>query len=263
MKNSDLNDSRIQELERRLSEVQSRLEGFNSESAQGLSSQERLINDQQKSLGELIDLLKEATPSWTKDGGGVRGENPEVFDERLEDLSQNLDKKLQQFEKIIKESQKLGDEPEAIVEERQQSETQVVSHPFKIFSRQNPNNEDQYIVTVNAGTINGIIAGNFEDEFNAGSTSIQYVVLNVNTNGLSITSSTLDFTSIAPSSPAAEKWALSSSFSVLIGAVRGGSVKQVVFNNLSATGVKRLTTEKQNIQLQQLPYDNWYAWQVS
>jgi hypothetical protein len=45
--------------------------------------------------------------------------------------------------------------------------------------------------------------------------------------------------------------------------VRGASVKQVVTDNLSATGVKRLTTEKENIELQQLPYDNWYAWVVT
>jgi hypothetical protein len=137
------------------------------------------------------------------------------------------------------------------------------THPFQISSRQNPDNENQYLVTLQPGTINGIIAGNWEDEFTVPSDAVRYIVLKCTTNGLVVTSSTLAAENASPASPAAEKWALSAAFDVLIGVVRGASVKQVVFNNLAATGVKRLTTEKENIEFQQLPYDNWYAWVVT
>jgi hypothetical protein len=139
----------------------------------------------------------------------------------------------------------------------------ATTHPFQIFSRQDPDNENQYLVTLQPGTINGIIAGNWESSFTVPSDAVRYIVLKCTTNGLVVTSSTLAAENASPASPAAEKWALSGAFDVLIGAVRGASVKQVVFNNLAATGVKRLTTEKSNIELQQLPYDNWYAWVVT
>jgi len=139
----------------------------------------------------------------------------------------------------------------------------ATTHPFQITSRQNPENANQYLVTLQPGTINGIIAGNWEDEFTVASDAVRYIVLKCTTNGLVVTSSTLAAENASPASPAAEKWALSAAFDVLIGAVRGASVKQVVTDNLSATGVKRLTTEKENIELQQLPYDNWYAWVVT
>jgi hypothetical protein len=139
----------------------------------------------------------------------------------------------------------------------------TTTHPFQIFSRQNPDNENQYLVTLQPGTINGIIAGNWEDSFSVSSEDVRYIVLKCTTNGLVVTSSALAAENASPASPSAEKWALSAGFDVLIGAVRGASVKQVVFNNLAATGVKRLTTEKANIELQQLPYDNWYAWVVT
>jgi hypothetical protein len=139
----------------------------------------------------------------------------------------------------------------------------ATTHPFQITSRQNPENANQYLVTLQPGTINGIIAGNWEDEFTVASDAVRYIVLKCTTNGLVVTSSTLAAENASPASPAAEKWALSAAFDVLIGAVRGASVKQVVTDNLSATGVKRLTTEKANIELQQLPYDNWYAWVVT
>jgi hypothetical protein len=139
----------------------------------------------------------------------------------------------------------------------------ITDHPFRITSRQNPDNESQYIVTVGGGTINGIIANNWNNSFFISSDSAFYVVLSVQTDGIAITGCSLQVNSSPPDTPAAGKWTLSSAFSVLIGAVYNSNVKQVVFNNLSANGSKRLTTEKQNIQLQQLPYDNWYAWSVT
>lgn len=137
------------------------------------------------------------------------------------------------------------------------------SHPFQITSSQDPNNENQYLVTVRVGTLNGIIAGNWQDSFTVPKNAVRYVVLSATTNGLVVTASQLSADASSPPGPTAEKWALSSSFKVVLGVVRGADVKQIVFNNLAATGVKRLTTEKDNIQLQQLPYDNWYAWVVT
>jgi hypothetical protein len=49
---------------------------------------------------------------------------------------------------------------------------------------------------------------------------------------------------------------------VLIGLVLGPQVWQVVYDNLSYAGVKRITTDRESPEVGQLPYDNWYVWQL-
>jgi len=136
-------------------------------------------------------------------------------------------------------------------------------HPFKITSVLNSSDPPTYTISVNAGTINGIIASNWNDDFIRNDQNPVYVVLSVFTDGRSVDSSVLSLdSSPPPTTSSAQKWNLSGSFQVLIGAVAGTIVKQVVFNNLSASGKKVLTTEKLALNMNELPYDNWYAWEV-
>jgi hypothetical protein len=141
-------------------------------------------------------------------------------------------------------------------------------HPFKITSApvqpQGGGAVTQYMVKVGAGTINGIISTNWNDEFLVAADALRYVVVDVETNGKYILSSETVLQNSPPTPDAAVEWSLPQSFSVLIGAVQNTSVYQAVFTNLVATGKKRITTEKsQPIELGELPYDNWYSWEVS
>jgi hypothetical protein len=117
---------------------------------------------------------------------------------------------------------------------------------------------------VRPGTINGILADDWGDEITIPKTSLRYIVLECEHDGRNIVSSSLEAATDAPSSPPVGKWSLGDSpFRVLLGLVFGTDVKQIVFANLTATGKKRLTTEKQTAELGEIPYDNWYSWEVA
>jgi hypothetical protein len=131
--------------------------------------------------------------------------------------------------------------------------TVSTDHPFKI-SFTAPN-----AITVNAGTINNVVAGNWDELFSFSQTI--YVVLTVNAVSNRIVSSVLG---VQDSPPAGEespvKWGTPSQFKVLLGIVINNKIFQIVFNNLSYNALKRITTDRQNPQAGLLPYDNWYTW---
>jgi hypothetical protein len=137
------------------------------------------------------------------------------------------------------------------------------THPFQISSRQNPENVNQYFVTVRPGTLNNVLSSNWTEEFTAGKEELRYVVLTATATSNAVVSTAL---SLDASPPTAEqspvKWGLPTEFKVLIGLVRGPQIWQVVYNNLSYAGIKRITTDRANPQIGQLPYDNYYVWQL-
>jgi hypothetical protein len=140
------------------------------------------------------------------------------------------------------------------------------THPFQIFSRQDPESDPEnptYLVTVRPGTLNGVLASNWTDEEECGEDELGYVVLTVTTTSNGIVSTELSFDSSPPTAEQSPvKWGLPTSFKVLIGLVRGPQVWQVVYDNLSYAGVKRITTDRATPAIGQLPYDNWYIWQL-
>jgi hypothetical protein len=144
--------------------------------------------------------------------------------------------------------------------------TQATTHPFQIFSRQDPESDPEnptYLVTVRPGTLNGVLASNWSDEEECGEEELGYVVLTVTTTSNGIVSTELSFDSSPPTTEQSPvKWGLPTSFKVLIGLVRGPQVWQVVYDNLSYAGVKRITTDRATPAIGQLPYDNWYIWQL-
>lgn len=93
--------------------------------------------------------------------------------------------------------------------------------------------------------------------------AVNYIVLSVTTDGQAVTSTAWAEEASSPTPDTPQKWALSTTLKVLLGIVANGSVKQIISDNLLATGVKRVTTEKNQVTLGQIPYDNWYAWQVT
>ena len=139
-------------------------------------------------------------------------------------------------------------------------------HPFKITSIAQTDDDGNltgsYIVKINIGTINNVLPSNWDIEQTIDGSTLYYVILSVNAAAQRITSATFSISGSPPSGdPVPVKWSLPSTFQVLIGMVKESQVFQSVFNNLSFTGSKRLTTDRANPQIGQLPYDNWYTWQ--
>jgi hypothetical protein len=139
----------------------------------------------------------------------------------------------------------------------------TTTHPFQIASRQNPDNANQYLVTVRPGTLNNVLASNWNTEETCGAEELKYVVLTATATANAIVSTLL---SLEASPPTAEqppvKWGLPTEFTVLVGLVLGPLVWQVVYDNLSYAGAKRITTDREDPQPGELPYDNFYVWQL-
>lgn len=137
------------------------------------------------------------------------------------------------------------------------------SHPFQIIATPNAQSPAQVDVTMTPGTINGILAGNWSATRTMTKNATHYIVLTVTTDGQAVLSTSWAEQATSPNADEPKKWTLSTSLKVLIGIVANGVVKQLIKKNLTANGKKRLTTEKNNATLGQIPYDNWYVWDVT
>lgn len=141
-----------------------------------------------------------------------------------------------------------------------QSNAPTETHPFQIFSSQSGDNEDQFVVTVEPGTINNVLAQNTFagaaglTEFSIPSDSLRYVCLSVQSNDGAISSSTLSVDATIPTQQTALANALPANFKVLLGVVYNGTVKQIVNNNLRASGTQLFTTYN-GTQTR-----TWYVW---
>ena len=140
--------------------------------------------------------------------------------------------------------------------------TPAEAHPFQITSRQDPDNENQYLVTIEPGTINGVLPANWSNEFTISQNQLNYVALQVTANQKRIASCTVALeSSWTYQEQEPSMWGVPSSFKVLLGMVRNSQVWQIAYDNLSFAVAKRLVTEKTSLQPGELPYDNWYVWQ--
>jgi hypothetical protein len=139
------------------------------------------------------------------------------------------------------------------------------AHPFQIFSSRDPESSEEspnYLVSVRPGTLNGVIATNWTEKHSCGKDELGYVVLTAQATSNSIVSTEISFDPTPPTSEQQPvKWGLPEELQVLIGLVRGQQVWQVVYDNLSFASAKRITTDREDPQIGELPYDNWYVWQ--
>jgi hypothetical protein len=142
----------------------------------------------------------------------------------------------------------------------------VTSHPFKIASRQDPDNENQYLVTVNAGTINsllpsGIFSGPALQVYSLSSNTLRYVNLTASSDGQQITTASVSVESSAPSAQTPEIFGLPSSAKFLLGLVYNSNVFQVQFTNLVVTGKQQFIASKSSpAAVGELPYEIYYVW---
>lgn len=145
--------------------------------------------------------------------------------------------------------------------------TPATTHPFKISSRQNPDNENQYLVAITPGTANNIIAQNTFDgaelrEFTLAKDALGYAVLTAATNGKEITSTTLSVTTTQPGGQAATMFTLPTEIKFTLGIVYNGTVHQLITDNINVAGKIVYTKDKATAAAPgQLPFEIWYVWQ--
>jgi hypothetical protein len=141
----------------------------------------------------------------------------------------------------------------------------ATTHPFQISSRQNPDNENQYLVTVRPGTINtllpsGILGGGVLVASTIGKDQLRYVVLDASSDGEQITTASVSVESSAPSAQTPTIFGLPSSAKFLLGLVYNSNVFQVQFTNLVVTGKQQFITSKTGAGVGALPYEIHYVW---
>jgi hypothetical protein len=146
------------------------------------------------------------------------------------------------------------------------SGTPTTTHPFQISSTQNPDNENQYLVTVRPGTINtllpsGIFDGGGLVESTISKDQLSYVVLDASSDGQQITTASVSVESSAPSAQTPEIFGLPSSAKFLLGVVHNSNVFQVQFTNLVVTGKQQFIASKSSpAAVGELPYEIYYVW---
>jgi hypothetical protein len=140
------------------------------------------------------------------------------------------------------------------------------THPFQISSRQNPENENQYLVTARPGTINALLPSGIFDGGELATATIpkdqlRYVILDASSDGQQIVAASVAAESSAPAAQTPEIFGLPSSAKFLLGVVYNSNVFQVVFTNISVTGKQQFIASKSSpAEAGELPYEIYYVW---
>jgi hypothetical protein len=142
----------------------------------------------------------------------------------------------------------------------------VEFHPFQISTRQNPENEDQYLATVRPGTINTLLPTNTFDgssltEHSYSGNQLRYVVLTASATNSQFTSCSISIESSAPAAQTPTLFATPTEYKVLIGIVRNTSIYQIVFDNIVVSGKQHYVKDRASAAAPGfLPYEIYFVW---
>jgi hypothetical protein len=145
---------------------------------------------------------------------------------------------------------------------------QNTAHPFQITTKTLPESNPEnptYVATVRPGTINsilptGIFDGSGLKEHSISSDSLQYVVLEAESNGEQITSAEVVVRSSAATAQGPTIFGLPTGAEFLLGIVYNSSVYQVVKTVITVTGKQQFVTSKSSAGPGELPYNIHYVW---
>ena len=132
--------------------------------------------------------------------------------------------------------------------------------PWDIIPRRDANNENQYLLTVRPGTLNGILPSNWDDEFTCAATGLFYAKAVVGTDGQSITGVTIAIDEDAPVSQEPVKFGLASSVEYLFGLFSNGAAYRVIGAGHITLPARTwlVTNASPAAQPGQSPYDAYY-----
>lgn len=144
--------------------------------------------------------------------------------------------------------------------------TTKTTYPFQISSAQNPDNANQYLITVRPGTINSLLPANtFTSsaltQFTAQKDQLCYVILTGISDGKQFLSAVLSVESNAAEPQTPTIWGLPQEAQFLLGVVYNGSVFQIISDNITVAAVLAATSEKTTeLEVGELPFNNFYVW---
>lgn len=126
--------------------------------------------------------------------------------------------------------------------------TQSDTHPFKINVFKDELNENQYVVNVMPGTLNGLLANNtyFNNKLTShvlSGNTVKHVVMTATSDGTKFINAQIELQQNAPSSQTPEPWGLPDTVKFLIGTVYNSTAYQVIKNNITVIGKPQYQTE--------------------
>lgn len=115
-----------------------------------------------------------------------------------------------------------------IVVAPQRGGTPATRQPWDLSASQNPDNENQYLVTVRPGTLNGFLPSNWSAEFTCADTGLYYAKAVVATDGQNITGVTIAINTTAPTEQEPVEFGIESEVQYLFGLFSEGQVYRVI-----------------------------------
>ena len=145
--------------------------------------------------------------------------------------------------------------------------TPATQQPWDLSARQDPDNENQYLVTVRPGTLNGFLPSNWNTEgANGGKdvpcadTGLYYAKAVVATDGQSITGVTIEIDTAAPTAQEPQEFGIANPVEIVFGLFSEGAVYRTIgAGNISGSPKLWLTTERQTPpQAGELPFSQYF-----
>ena len=139
--------------------------------------------------------------------------------------------------------------------------TTTAPQPWDLIAGQDPDNENQYLVTVRPGTLNGFLPSNWDDEFSCAGTGLHYAKAVIATDGQAITGVTIEIDTTAPATQEPQEFGIANPVEYLFGLFLSGSVYRVIgAGHIDISPKLWLTTEKETPPAAgELPFRQFFA----
>jgi hypothetical protein len=118
-------------------------------------------------------------------------------------------------------------------------------------------------VSFGAGTVNGFLPGNWNDEFLIPESNERYVKLEVNASRSGISSVTLNVSSSPKINNSFNKNYPSTSFSFILGALKGLDYSMAFSSGIVVTPMRAYTSPKKPESPGEQPFDQYWHWTVA
>lgn len=146
-----------------------------------------------------------------------------------------------------------------IVVAPQRAASSTQPQPWDLIARRDAESS-AYILTVQPGTLNGILPSNYDDQFTCSASGLFYAKAVLTTDGRDITGVTIAIDQTAPTIQDAQPFAISTTIEMLFGLFSDGEKLRVVGDgHITMQSQVWLTAEKQAAPaVGELPWVNYY-----
>jgi hypothetical protein len=124
--------------------------------------------------------------------------------------------------------------------------TPATPQPWDLIAQVDPENENQYLVKVQPGTLNGFLPTNWDEEFELADTQLHYAKAVIATDGQAITGVTIEIDDAAPVEQEPQEFGVANPVEHLFGLFLEGTVYRVIGEgHIDISPKLWLTTEKE------------------